>query len=122
MGYLPDASSLYGIDYDDNENLLSYVGGPNSVNLSLKTKIKIIGDGYGKPNDRITNAQVKLDAEKIYLNFGNSITPNPTLPFPTFAPQVLFNPFAPPEPQRKVNNSTLLSGLNRSYNPNIDVF
>tara|TARA_R110000868_G_scaffold69101_2_gene203825 strand:+ start:158 stop:1846 length:1689 start_codon:yes stop_codon:yes gene_type:complete len=127
-GISDNASSLYGIDYDDTQNLLSYLGGPQSINTSAKTKIKIIGDGYGKPNDRTTNKQVKLDAEKIYSNFGNTSNnelllniKDAKIPLDP-AKTKIFDPFTPPEPQRKVNNSTLLSGLNRSYNPNIDVF
>jgi hypothetical protein len=117
-----DASSLYGIDYDDTQNLLSYLGGPQAINPSGKTRISIIGNGYGKPKDRTTNDQVKLDAEKIYLNFGNPLKIEDTNIPPDPAKTKIFDPFTPPEPQRKVNNSTLLSGLNGNYNPNIKDF
>jgi hypothetical protein len=119
-----EASELYGVDYNDRQNLFSYIGGPNSVNLSLKTRISIIGDGYGKPNDRTTNEQVKIDALKIYESFGNNILSPPpnAIPSPIPPPPVIFDPFTPPEPQRKINNSTLLSGLNGNYNSNIKDF
>jgi hypothetical protein len=102
---LISARRVYNIS-DNSSYLFSYSGGPGSVLGVGNTNIRVIGNGYGNPLERTNNDINIANSGIIYSNFGNTGGFNIT----------------PPESQLKQGKSTLLSALNKTYNPQINVF
>jgi len=102
---LISATGVFNISTNSNY-LFSYSGGPGSVLGVGNTNIRVIGNGYGNPFERTNNDINIVNSGIIYNNFGN----------------IGGFDITPPEPQLKQGKSTLLSALNKTYNPQIDIF